>query len=85
MNSTLMAATTAAFFCLSTFAPGTAAPVASAASKQPDPKAVGNQNAAPTTQPTDRFLTPRMMDRKRPMNPVCDHGFKPGAPSNCHY
>jgi hypothetical protein len=84
MNRAFMVAAVAALFSLTTLAPSPAAPVSSKA-QQSNPKAVSKQKAESTTATTNRFLTPRMMDRKRPMNPVCDQGFKPGAPSNCHY
>jgi hypothetical protein len=81
MNRAFMVAAVAVLFNLTALAPSPAAPVSSRA-QQSNPKAVSKQNPTPTT---NRFLTPRMMDRKRPMNPVCDQGFKPGAPSSCHY
>ncbi|MDM9628735.1 hypothetical protein QTL95_22840 [Rhizobium sp. S152] len=80
MKRALVIAIFAATFSLSTAAPSIAAPASSAASKQP--KKTATTAPAPSGNP---MLTPRMMDRKRPMNPVCAQGFKPGAPSNCHY
>ncbi|MBB3317075.1 hypothetical protein FHT77_002957 [Rhizobium sp. BK181] len=82
MNRALMAAAVAALFGLSNFAPAAAA---SSAAKKGTPTAVSKQTTGSTTPMTNRFLTPRMMDRKRSMNPVCDQGFKSGAPSSCHY
>ncbi len=83
MNRAFMVATVMMLIALATSAPSAAAPVSS--KSQQSPKPVSQQQTTPTAQTTNRFLTPRMMDRKRPMNPVCDQGFKPGAPSSCHY
>lgn len=84
VNRTLyLAAAVAALLNLSTFEPAKAASVSS--TKQSSPTAVSKQHTASTTPTTNGMLTPRMMDRKRPMNPVCAQGFKPRAPSSCHY
>jgi hypothetical protein len=83
VNRTLyLAAAAAALLNVSILEPATAAPVSS---MQPSgPKAVSMQHTGSTTM-TNGMLTPRMMDRKRPMNPICAQAFKPHAPSSCHY
>ncbi|MDP9813969.1 hypothetical protein J2W42_006846 [Rhizobium tibeticum] len=82
VNRTLyLAAAVAALLNLSTFEPAQAA----SSTKQSSPTAVSKQHTASTTPTTNGMLTPRMMDRKRPMNPICAQGFKPRAPSSCHY
>ncbi len=80
MKRALVVAILAATVSLSTAALSPASAASTTASKQP--KKTETTAPAPTGNP---MLTPRMMDRKRPMNPVCAQGFKPGAPSNCHY
>jgi hypothetical protein len=81
VNRTLyLAAAVAALLNLSTFEPAKAAPT-----QQSSRTAVSKQHTASTTPTTNGMLTPRMMDRKRPMNPICAQGFKPRAPSSCHY
>jgi len=84
MKHALIVAAVAVLFNLSILAPSPAAPVSSK-EQQSNPKAASRQTSESGIPTTNRFLTPRMMDRKRPMNPVCEQGFKPGAPSNCHY
>lgn len=80
MKCTLLAAAVATLLNLSTFEQAKAAPISS--TQQSNPTAASKQAAASTT---NGVLAPRMMDRKRPMNPICAHGFKPRAPSSCHY
>lgn len=87
MKRALVVAAFAAAIGLSTAAPSPATPSsATPASSTASVQATLKKNTSSTPAPSGNpMLTPRMMDRKRPMNPVCDQRFRPRAPSNCHY